>query len=50
MVVKQKFRIIYLWQGERHVLLHQPDNEFDANREVIKLRAAGFHSWFEQIR
>ena len=44
------FRIIYLWKGERHSLLTQPDSIEEANRIVDEMRADRWNAWHERIR
>lgn len=40
-------RIIYLWQGERHVHLATPRTMAEANEIVQAMRAKGFRAWVE---
>jgi hypothetical protein len=44
------FRVIYLWRGERHVLLRQPETEAEAMELVRVMRADKWQAWFEVVQ
>jgi hypothetical protein len=43
------YRIIYLWRGERHVHLTQPNTQSEAAALVAEFRADGWQAWYESI-
>lgn len=45
----EKFRVIYLWRGERHALLETFNYLEDARKAVGELKKKKFTAWYEVI-
>lgn len=41
------YKIIYLWNGERHQLLRTFTKLEDAKMAIVDVRLAGFQAWIE---
>ena len=41
------FKVVFLWQGERHVALKIYTSKIEASVAVHELRSKGLQSWFE---
>jgi hypothetical protein len=49
-ITETSFRIVYLWHGERHVVLETYTDRKAAHWQVIQLRERGINAWLEEIR
>lgn len=49
MATLRGFQVVYLWRGERHLVLEVPERRKMAQQQCDKMLAAGWRAWIEPV-